>query len=113
LIAPELVVTDVPPNKKTPSRFGVFPAWERPVISIVPLFALTAEPFISIASSATGPAAKLMLPFVELTTGEVMLSFPLPLKLMFPEARRLPEGVIAVPPEILIVPAEAVSEPDP
>ena len=54
-----------------------------------------------------------MLPFVELTTGEVMLSFPLPLKLMFPEARRLPEGVIAVPPEIRIVPAEAVSEPDP
>jgi hypothetical protein len=77
------------------------------------LFALTAEPFISIASSITGPAAKLILPFVELTVGEVMFSFPLPLKLMSPEARNFPEGVIAVPPEIRIVPAEAVSEPDP
>lgn len=80
---------------------------------MVPLFALTAEPFISMASSIIGPAAKSMLPFVELTTGEVTLSFPLPLKVMFPEARRLPEGVIAEPPEILIVPAEAVSVPDP
>ena len=84
-----------------------------PVIVIEPVVVETVEPLSSIASSATGPAVKEMFPPVEFTVRDVRRSFPLPLRLIFPDASKFPAGVIEVPPEIVKVPLVAVREPAP
>ena len=80
---------------------------------IEPVVVDTVDPVSSIASSATGPAVKEIFPPVELTVREERRSFPLPLRVMFPDASKFPSGVIEVPPEIVRVPLVAVRVPAP
>jgi hypothetical protein len=80
---------------------------------IEPVVVDTVDPVSSIASSATGPAVKEIFPPVELTVREERRSFPLPLRVIFPDASKFPAGVIEVPPEIVRVPLVAVRVPAP
>ena len=98
---------------KTPSRFTPLPDIPVPFIVMEPVVVETVEPLSSIASSATGPAVKEMFPPVEFTVREVRRSFPLPLRVIFPDASKFPVGVIELPPEIVRVPLVAVREPAP
>jgi hypothetical protein len=97
------------PSKLTPSAFPVIPV---PFIVMEPVVVDTVDPVSSIASFATGPAVKEIFPPVELTVREVRRSFPIPLRVMFPDASKSPVGVIDDPPLMVNVPAE-VSVPAP
>jgi hypothetical protein len=101
------------PRIYIPSKLGEFPVALVPFIVIEPVVVDTVEPVSSIASSATGPAVKEIFPPVELTVREVRRSFPLPLRVMFPDASKFPVGSIELPPEIVKVPLVAVRDPAP
>ena len=113
LIAPDVVETVELPWMKIPSKLSKFPVWLVPFMDIEPVVVDTVDPVSSLASSATGPAVNEMFPPVEFTVREERRSFPLPLKVMFPDASKFPVGVIELPPEIVKVPLVAVRDPAP
>ena len=106
---PEFVEMVEPPSKYAPQEAEAFPVNE-----IAPVFVIT-DPVMKYKPPsvlARLPPVMETAPPVDSTRASIV-ALALPLMEMFPVATIGPVGLTVVPPEIVIVPADAVNEPAP